>query len=443
MKKGFSIFIFVAMSLSLFSCGGSGGRNPLFDTLPTYVTTDVDSISFGEDKDVVSFFIQNKSREQLDWWVISSCTWLPQESILPESSGSLSQYSQKEIFLELDRSALKPGENETMLRIYSGGGCEIVKVTAFKTTGVTGERIPALTTLPPSDINVYSAILKGIINDAGNPEYSERGFVVSLENNFPSIGDSNVDCYQVEKNNEPSFSCYVITEAMTTYYVRAYAVNDLGIAYGNVVSFYTSYGLPTVVMTFAVSDIMPSEATFNGTIVEEGAPPYSERGFCYATHQQPEITDNRVAVGGTGTGNFSARVQGLIPGETYYVCAYAIQNGEVIYGKDAPFFTEYERALVSTLPVYSSDIGTTSARLGGYVVSVGNPPYTERGFCYAKSPVSEPTITDYAISVGGTGTGGFEGFVEDLEEQSTYYVRAYVVQEGKISYGNSVMFMTK
>lgn len=199
MKKGFSIFIFVAMSLSLFSCGGSGGRNPLFDTLPTYVTTDVDSISFGEDKDVVSFFIQNKSREQLDWWVISSCTWLPQESILPESSGSLSQYSQKEIFLELDRSALKPGENETMLRIYSGGGCEIVKVTAFKTTGVTGERIPALTTLPPSDINVYSAILKGIINDAGNPEYSERGFVVSLENNFPSIGDSNVDCYQVEK----------------------------------------------------------------------------------------------------------------------------------------------------------------------------------------------------------------------------------------------------
>ena len=62
-----------------------------------------------------------------------------------------------------------------------------------------------------------------------------------------------------------------------------------------------------------------------------GGATVSERGLCWSTNQNPTTADNKKAEG-SGSGNFTSTISGLTPGTTYYVRAYAIIDGETVYG---------------------------------------------------------------------------------------------------------------
>lgn len=76
------------------------------------------------------------------------------------------------------------------------------------------------------------------------------------------------------------------------------------------------------------------------------------------------------------------------------------------------------------------------------VLSVGNPAYHRRGFCYS-STNSTPTINDNRIDVSGTGLGEYSYTYWDFPAKTvTYYVRAWVMygNDNKIQYGNVISF---
>lgn len=76
------------------------------------------------------------------------------------------------------------------------------------------------------------------------------------------------------------------------------------------------------------------------------------------------------------------------------------------------------------------------------VLSVGNPAYHRRGFCYS-STKSTPTINDNRIDVSGTGLGEYSYTYWDFPAKTvTYYVRAWVMygNDNKIQYGNVISF---
>lgn len=112
---------------------------------------------------------------------------------------------------------------------------------------------------------------------------------------------------------------------------------------------------------------------------------------------------------------------------------------QLIATKDA------EPPVVKTLPVTDAEGNTVSSFLDVFhaeVIAVGNPSYTERGFCYS-SENSTPDEYDICVFVPGTGLGEYEYTNWDLYDSNTtrYYVRAYLRWNKSVVYGNVESFI--
>jgi len=70
---------------------------------------------------------------------------------------------------------------------------------------------------------------------------------------------------------------------------------------------------------------------FHGNIIDKGSSNDTERGFCWNSTGNPNLNDEHVVVG-SGTGKFNATIYGLIPGENYYINAYATNSAGTSYG---------------------------------------------------------------------------------------------------------------
>jgi|GEM_PF-6830779 len=95
-----------------------------------------------------------------------------------------------------------------------------------------------------------------------------------------------------------------------------------------------------------------------------------------------------------------------------------------------------DTASVTTKEV--SNIRYRSAATGG-VIESSNYSVIQRGVCWNTSP--NPTLANSSTS-NGTGLGTFQSNLNNLEANTTYYVRAYAVNEKGTSYGNELTFKT-
>src|SRR5699024_6005179 len=87
-----------------------------------------------------------------------------------------------------------------------------------------------------------------------------------------------------------------------TYYVRAYATNAMGTAYGNLDSI-TTPTTPTVI-TVKASDILSGAATSGGNVLKDGGLPVTARGVCWSSTDIPTVTLATKTIDGSGLGTF-------------------------------------------------------------------------------------------------------------------------------------------
>jgi len=124
------------------------------------------------------------------------------------------------------------------------------------------------------------------------------------------------------------------------YYVRAYATNSSGTAYGsNPISFTTnpvSAVIPTLTTTPA-SSITTTSSSSGGNITNDGGASVTVSGVCWSTSQNPTTANSKTS-DGSGTGNFTSRLTGLTANTTYYVRAYATNNAGTAYGSNPESF---------------------------------------------------------------------------------------------------------
>ena len=194
--------------------------------------------------------------------------------------------------------------------------------------------LPTVTTYSVSSIMQTTASCGGYVSDDGGANVTAKGVCWSTSQN-PTISDNITN----DGTGEGAFTSTMTgLEAVTTYYVRAYATNSEGTSYGEERSFTTSPYLPTVI-TYPVTQITDCTAIFEGNIVSDGGAEVTERGFCWSTSHYP-TTSNNHTIDGNGIGNFTSNVTSLLPNTKYYVRAYAINNSGTGYGDEICFTTE-------------------------------------------------------------------------------------------------------
>ena len=303
-------------------------------------------------------------------------------------------------------------------------------------TLTTEANLPTVTTGDVSNIQQTSAQGSGNVTNDGGADVTERGVCWSTSHN-PTISDNHA-------NNGTGTGSFTVSmtglTANTKYYVRAYAKNSAGVAYGNEVYFTTSQNVsaPTVT-TSQVTNITQTTATGGGSVTSDGGATVTERGICWSTSHNP-TTSGSHASSGTGTGSFSVNMTGLTPGTTYYVRAYAVNSQGTSYGSEVSFATQQAVTIPTVTNVQVTNITSTSATGSANVTNSGNATVTERGLCWSTSHNPTTSGSHAAASSGGTGT--FSVNLTSLSPGTTYYVRAYATNSAGTAYSAEVSFTT-
>lgn len=195
--------------------------------------------------------------------------------------------------------------------------------------------LATLTTNDVTDITENSAVCGGIITKNGYADITARGVCWNTTGN-PTVND--------QKTNDGigigSFTSNLTNlQPNTPYFVKAYAVNQAGVAYGYEKNFETpgTGGVPHVI-TVNAKNVTANSADLGGKVTEAGGSAVTERGVCWAVYNNPTINDNKQAAG-SDTGSFVTTVTGLATGQNYFFRAYAINDEGTGYGSVEQFNT--------------------------------------------------------------------------------------------------------
>lgn len=135
-----------------------------------------------------------------------------------------------------------------------------------------------------------------------------------------------------------STEIYGLTRA-TQYYVRAFAVNSLGEALGEIQHFTTLPEAP-VVETGDVTDIADIMASCGGIIVDDGGETITSKGVIWSTSSNPTYSLSTKTDEGSGSDSFVSTMKPLIFSKKYYVRAYAANSVGISYGEIKEFTTD-------------------------------------------------------------------------------------------------------
>ncbi len=202
-------FIFIILSFTLLIASVISYGQALITTK--------DSISLGND--TIVKIVLTKYRGTIQWQKsLDGKYW---NNITGKTSDSLTVKLDEEAIY---RASVSDGE---CLPVYS----DSATIVFIK---------PTINTLQASSISVFSATLYGNVTSDGGAEVTARGVCWS-QHPDPTISDS----YTTDGIGQGMFTSTLTNlQSATTYYFRAYAINRVGISYGNTESFTTSPNIP-------------------------------------------------------------------------------------------------------------------------------------------------------------------------------------------------------
>ncbi len=141
--------------------------------------------------------------------------------------------------------------------------------------------------------------------------------------------------------------------------------------------------------------------------------------------------------GGSGNTVITARVNGLVPGRSYYYYFTAAN----LHGSDSSSINSFTTAVdvPSVTTLAPSAITSSTAVLEGSVSDEGGAPVTDKGFTWKVVGNSTAEAQDIPM---GSGSGDFSLTIRGLPSGKQIEVRAYAINSGGRSYGKAYTFVT-
>jgi hypothetical protein len=302
-------------------------------------------------------------------------------------------------------------------------------------TFTTSAVAPVVTTQAVTAITATGAVGNGTITDLGAPAPTAHGVCWNTVG-APTLADSSTNEGAATATGAFAGTLTGLA-ANTAYFVRAYAINAAGTAYGGEVTFTTSAVAPTVT-TQAAAGVTTGGATLNGTVnannqsatvtFEYG--PTSAYGSTLAAVPSP--------VNGALATPVSVSVTGLLPNSVYHFRAAAVNATGAAYGLDETFTTlpapptVVTQAAGSVTALAAALHGTVNASNQSTVVTFEYGPTTAYGAAVTASPSPVDGTIDTAV------TGALSGLVSE----TIYHFRAVGQNATGTTYGADLTFAT-
>ena len=255
-------------------------------------------------------------------------------ALLNLTSGLMTYWSSTESGATVASGFFVNNGNGYPMAAMKGYGTQMV-VRAIR--AFSGAMIPQITTDPITNITSTGATCGGNITSDGGAAVTARGVCWSTSPN-PTIANS------ITTDGTGTGAFVSSITGLTTgvnYYVRAYATNSVGTAYGNEVTVMPST-LP-IVTTNLMGSLVGAIAVGGGSVDSEGASPVTAFGLCWSTSTGPTVLSNlgmttdATVITGSTPWPFSNILTGLTIGTTYYVRAYATNGSGTAYGTEEIF----------------------------------------------------------------------------------------------------------
>lgn len=295
------------------------------------------------------------------------------------------------------------------------------------------------------NVTATYALLDETLLSNGNDTTTEHGVMYSTELNFTPSFTKIVNS---SGENAASSLVYDLTPN-TLYYCRAYATNSQGTSYGSVVSFKTKESDRT--LPYKATMCVNNEGFGWG---QEVAIPYVENkeisvstptkaGDNYLYFSIPadkslivkdiggvDITNQFLIVGSDDSPDYQNNY--IYRRNQIFSSATSMNLNVTISSIKLP-----SQTIVTTEEV--SSISANTVILGGSVINDDNIPIIEKGIVISTS--ENPKITDTKV-VNGAGNGSFSSTIPGLTGNTSYYARAYAINNKSTYYGPQVRFKT-
>jgi len=298
-------------------------------------------------------------------------------------------------------------------------------------TATTETTKPSIKTINIDAISSNSCAVSVELVSDGGAEINELGVCYSLNSN-PSVNDNII----LSDITNGQFNINIDElKPYTKYYVKAFAKNEKGISYGEELNFETLKGIPEVETT-NINTITSNSFNAFGEVISDGGDNILQKGFCYSLDDSPTKDDN-IIISDSNSTEFNATIEGLSPGTTYYIAAFAENSKGVSYGTTLTTTTDSTKPSVKTNDIkeITSNSGTISVEL----LSNGGAEILEIGVCYSLN--SNPNVND-SVVFSEINSGEFNVNIEGLEPNMQYYVKAFAKNEKGLTYGEELNFVT-
>ena len=302
--------------------------------------------------------------------------------------------------------------------------------------------VPKLGDIVQDSSENLSVTISSEILDAGNGEVSRIGFCWSAENKLPDTNQKVVDL--TEQLGSSKFSATIDGFSFSTaYYIRAFAVNEMGTGYSQVFTFQTVDPAAPTLEAIELKDSTDVSITVASKVLEVGTSQVKGIGFCWSTeNQEPTMNDASVDLTEQmDEATFSTVIDELKPGTTYYIRAYAVNEEGVGYSET---FIHKTRQL--PVPVLSevevTDCTGSSITLNAQILEDYSTEIEGLGFCWSTES-QEPTINHSAVNLNDQiGSSTFGTTIHELAPNTTYYIRAYAINGQGVGYSETVTCKT-
>lgn len=315
------------------------------------------------------------------------------------------------------------------------GGASSTGVSNLTQTGVT---ISAKVTITNTTDSYYCGIA------------IDKTSSVTATNNI----DKKTSLYSGNGTKTVSYSFSGLSSS-TTYYYVVYILYGGKYYYSARKSFTTaSTPTPTPSFTATTKDatgIGQTTATLNGTFNVQNATSSYKVGFFISTSSTPTSSNALKDFASTLTstnysGDRTASATGLTANTKYYFRAYILSDGKYYYGTTKSFTTSSPAVSCTATTSAATDITETTAKLhGSFVVKNATKSYTV-GFLLStnSTPTSANALKNLTKSLSDANyESDLYGNVTGLTANTKYYFRAYILYDGKYTYGSTLSFTTE